>query len=213
MAVFQKLYAWTEVELGTRPHQPVVSSAGTGIGVGGRFASQSEQANSGGWHNLSAKTQRRFMSGGLSGRGMGNLTPSMARRLYEKEVPSAIRNQGEKAVQAYIDGKHFSHIKPVSKLPGLAKRPSNIIIEDAGKNLSRGNKSMIGSDFTAAKSAAMSASRNFGIQSDRLQCGKRGPELPRPWRLQCQDLKTFFTLRTAASLADRPQRIPPKVRP
>lgn len=193
--VFQKLYVWPDLALGTQPSQPIDSGAGTGVVVGGNSTAEAaKQANSGVWHNLSAKTQGRFLSGGLSGRGMGRLTPAMARRLYEKEIPLAIRNQGEKAVQEFIKGKHLSHLKPVVKYPGLAKRPSNIVIEDAGKKLSRRSLNMTGSDFTAAKSA--SAGRHSTIRAT-AQSAAKGAGIAAALEAPVSGLENFFHYRNS----------------
>ena len=105
-----------------------------------------------------------FQFGGL-GRGLGARSPVMAQRLYEREVPEAIRSMGEPAVKDFLKGKHFSHIKSVANAPGRAKAPSNIILEDAGTNLSRGSRNMTSAGRTAARTAGRASAIRAGIKT------------------------------------------------
>ena len=151
--VAQKFYVWPISESESENEQ----SNGRGTGMGARaagvaVAGAAKRANSGAWHNLSPGTRRLFRTRGL-GRGLGLRSPKMAQKLYERSIPEAIRNQGEGAVLSFLKGKHFSHIKSVSKMPGWAKRPSNIIIEKASRNLSRGSRNMTAAEVATAKSA------------------------------------------------------------
>ena len=126
--VAQKLYAWPDSEADSESmsdrHHP--GGAVTGVAAG-----TAAKTSSAGWHNLSRATQFRFQSGGL-GRGLGHRSPTMGQRLYEKEVPEAIRNLGEPIVRDFLEGKHFSHIKSVANAPSIAKAPSNAILENSG---------------------------------------------------------------------------------
>ena len=152
--VVQKFYAWPDCESEPENGQPNGGSASVGARAAGiASAGAAKRVNSGAWQNLSPSTQRLFRTRGL-GRGLGIRSPKMAQRLYETRVPQAIRNQGENAVLNYIKGKHFSHIKSVSNMPGWARRPSNIVIESPGKNLSRSSRNMTGAEVATAKSAA-----------------------------------------------------------
>ncbi len=113
-----------------------------------------------GWHNLSRSTQRRFETGGL-GRGLRPRTPAMARRLFEKEVPAAIRRMGEPTLRDWMRGQHFSHDRSVANAPGRARAPSNVLLENARDNLSRGSRNMT----AAARAAAQSAGRAAAIRT------------------------------------------------
>ena len=79
------------------------------------------------WHNLSRSTQRLFETGGL-GRGLRARSPAIARRLYEKQVPAAIRNMGEAVVKDLVKGQHFSHTRSVANDPGRARAPGNVLL-------------------------------------------------------------------------------------
>ena len=156
-AVAQRLYSWPEPDTDSDSENDLANYSGTASGVAVGAAAK---PNAAGWHSLSRATQRRFMSGGL-GRGLGRRTPTMAQRLYEKEVPAAIRNMGEPAVKDYIKGKHFSHIRSVANAPSRAKAPGNVVLEDAAANLSRGSRNMT----SAGRVAARSASRTSAIRT------------------------------------------------
>ena len=104
------------------------------------------------------------MTGGL-GRGLGLRSRVMARRLYEKEVPVGIRNMGEHAVRDFLKGRHFSHVKSVAKAPGAARAPSNVVLEDATANLSRGSRNMTSAQLAAAKSAGRASAIKVGAKA------------------------------------------------
>ena len=134
-------------------YSPKTASPVWGAGAAASvIADAAKRANSGAWDNLSPGTQRLFRTRGL-GRGLGMRSTKMAQRLYEQSIPEAIRHQGEEAALSFLKGRHFSHIKSVSKNPGWAKRPSNIVIEKASKNISRGSRNMTAVEVATAKSA------------------------------------------------------------
>ena len=158
-AVVQKIYAWPGSE---------ISSASNGHGqakhggpAAGVVVGTVVKPAPAGWHNLSRSTQRLFETGGL-GRGLGSRPPAMARRLYEKEVPAAIRRMGESAVRDFLRGKHFSHIRSVVNAPGRARAPSNVLLENASANLSRGSRNMTSAGRTAARSAGRASAIRTG---------------------------------------------------
>lgn len=162
----QKIYAWPEPESESVPADgagdaPIVSAA-SGFAASGAAKSG---AGSGAWSSLSPQLQRRFMTGGLRGRGLGYRTPAMARRLYEKEVPSAVRNLGEDAVRDFLKGRQFSHVKSVSNAPGQARLTSNVILEDGAKNMARGSRNMTSAELAAAKSAGRASAAKIGVKS------------------------------------------------
>ena len=155
--IYQKLFAWPESPLDSEYEN--ISSDGSGVittatATESGIAGAAKGAHAGSWHNLSSETQRQFQTRGL-GRGLGSRTPAQARQLYETKVPLSVRNQGEQAVLKFIDGKHrhFSHGNSVFNSPDKAKEPSNVFIENAKKNLSRGNRNMTSKEIAAAHSA------------------------------------------------------------
>lgn len=163
----QKIYAWRESEsenvqddgaddatIGPAASGGVAASAAGGVNPG-----------AGAWHNLSPALRRRFITGGLRGRGLGYRTPAMAQRLYENEVPLAVRNLGEDAVRNFLNGKQFSHIKSVANAPGQARLPSNIVLEDGVKNMARGSRNMTASEIAAVKSAGRASALKMGAKS------------------------------------------------
>lgn len=107
-------------------------------GLGGR---------KGGWNRLESGTQRMFRTRGL-GRGLGSRPPPEARRLYES-IPKSSRNSNEDTLQ-FLKGRDASHIKPVSRYPGLAKKPRNIVWENSSRNRSRGARDMTKAERAAA---------------------------------------------------------------
>lgn len=126
-----------------------------------------------GWHSLSPDLQRRFMYGGL-GRGLKPRSPGMAQRLYEKAVPPSIQRTGESAVRDFINGKHFSHVKSVANSPSRARAPSNVILEDAGKNLARGSQNMTSAEREAARLAARASTIKTGARAAAIGAAKAG---------------------------------------
>ena len=160
----QKFYVWpTRDEISEE--QDAAPNGGSGVAMSARaagvgFADAAKRAGSGAWQNLSPQTQQMFRTRGL-GRGLGSRTPLMAKRFYETSVPQVIRDQGEGAVLKFLSGKHASHIKSVSKMPGWARRPSNAVWESARANLSRGSRNMrsgeVAAVHTANRAAALGA--------------------------------------------------------
>ena len=157
----QKTYAWPDS--GTVSGPEADSTQGYGA-VAGVTAARATKSSAGGWHNLSRTTQQRFQTGGL-GRGLGSRSPVMAQRLYEKEVPATIRNMGEPAVQDFLKGKHFSHVSSVADAPARAKAPSNVVLEHARNNLSRGSRNMTSAGRAAARSASRASATRTGAKS------------------------------------------------
>ena len=158
---FQTYYGWPDSEkksesMHVHPHH---GAAAAGLTVG--TATNPSPAV---WHNLSRSTQRRFEYGGL-GRGLGSRSPTMGKRLFEKEVPQAIRSMGEPATKDFVKGKHFSHIAPVTKVPSKAKAPSNVVLEDAPSNLARGSRRMSPIELEAARSAGRTSAIKTGTRS------------------------------------------------
>ena len=154
--VAQKLYFWPERD-DVLEQKDGASYGGSGVdasvraaGIG--FADAAKRAGSGAWQNLSPKTQQMFKTRGL-GRGLGSRTPVMAQRFYETSVPQTVRAQGEAAVLKFLSGKHASHIKSISKMPGWAKRPSNTVWENSRANLKRGSRNMGASEVSAVQTA------------------------------------------------------------
>ena len=161
LTVVQRLYAWPDSKTDSESKNGPAHNGGAAVGMAAGTAVKPAPP---GWHNLSRSTQRRFQFGGL-GRGLGARSPVMAQRLYEREVPEAIRSMGEPAVKDFLKGKHFSHIKSVANAPGRAKAPSNIILEDAGTNLSRGSRNMTSAGRTAARTAGRASAIRAGIKT------------------------------------------------
>ena len=125
------------------------------------------------WDSLSPALQRRFRTGGL-GRGLLPRSPTMARRIYEAQVPQWIRNMGEPAVRDFLDGKDFSHIRSVSNDPGRARWPSNIFLEKSSINRSRLSRNVTTSEIAAANSANRLSGIRVGAKSAVRSGGKVG---------------------------------------
>ncbi|MDE0137588.1 MAG: hypothetical protein OXM57_08545 [bacterium] len=85
----------------------------------------------------------------------------LASSFYESSIPFPIRNLGEDAVLAFIDGKHASHIKAVSNMPGRMMDNANIVWEAARDNLARGNADM--TPLELAKANTLNALHATGI--------------------------------------------------
>ena len=171
MVVSQKLYAWPKPPPDPENDSPPSGGGKVATGVRATAAgvtTSAQRTHSGMWKNLRPKTQRLFRTRGL-GRGLGSRSPKMAQRLYNS-VPDAIRNQGEGAVLGFLKGKHASHKKSVSKMPGWARRPSNIVWESAKPNLSRGSRTMRVREVAAVKSA----NRVSGISATTRGVAKGG---------------------------------------
>ena len=159
--VAQKLYVWPDSDADSESRSAPSHSGRAVTGLATGAAAKSRAA---GWHDLSRATQDRFQSGGL-GRGLGSRSPTMAQRLYEKEVPEAIRNLGEPAVRDFLKGKHFSHIKSVANAPGSATAPSNVVLENSGANLSRGSRNMTRAGRAAARSTSQGSAVSTGAKA------------------------------------------------
>ena len=156
--VAQKLYAWPDPELESKNTQLDSGSADTGArAAGAASAGAAKRAHSGSWHNLSSKTRRLFQTRGL-GRGLGSRSAVTAQQFYETSIPGAIRRQGESTVLHFTGAKQASHKRSVSKMPSLAKSPSNIVWEDAKKNISRGSRNMTTAELAAINKSANRAS-------------------------------------------------------
>lgn len=149
-AAVQRLYDWPAPD----PRHGRSSAPGS-------VAAAAVKPRPAGWHSLSPALQRKFRRGGL-GRGLKPRSQAMAQRLYEKEVPRAIQRMGEPAVRDFMEGKHFSHVKSVANSPGGARAPSNVVLEDARKNLARGSQNMTGAERAAAGSAARGSAIRSG---------------------------------------------------
>ena len=165
-AVVQHFYAWpgSKTTLGPQHGAIHYDSAASGVAFGAAVRPRPAE-----WHTLSHSTQRQFLSRGL-GRGLGIRSQAMGERLFRRVVPKAIRNLGEPAVDGFIKGKHFSHIKSVANVPGRAKAPSNIILEYPATNLARGSRNVT----AAARAAARSASRASAIRTATGEIVKGG---------------------------------------
>ena len=174
--------------------EPESASDGTEARTGGSAAAAAAGAGAARptpavWNNLSAATQRKFQTGGLGG-PRGIRSPKMGQRLFERTIPKSIRNLGEGAVKDYMKGKQGSHIKSVSNSPHLAKAPSNMVWEDASKNLSRGSRNMARAEVAATKSAGRAtairlAARNTlrsGVMAAAMEGAVAGVENIFHWR-------------------------------
>ena len=168
----QKIYAWRESE-NDNGETDGADDAPIGPAASGVAASNAAASGSGAWSSLSPQLQRRFMRGGLR-RGFAYRSPEMARRLYEKEVPSAVRNLGEDAVRDFLKGKQFSHIRSVANAPGQARLPGNVILEEGAKNAARGSRNMSAAEVAAAKSAARASAVKVGAKSALTGGAKAG---------------------------------------
>ena len=149
----QKFYAWPDTASDSKNTPSCGGGADTGhksagVAVGGA----AKRARSGSRNNLSPEMQRQFRTRGL-GRGLRSRSSGEAQLLYETNIPSAIRIQGEDAVRGFLKGKDVSHIRPVSKFPDLAKEARNSVLEDAKKNRARGSRNMTLAEIGAAKKA------------------------------------------------------------
>ncbi len=85
----------------------------------------------------------------------------VASSFYESGIPLPVRNLGEDAVLAFIDGKHASHIEAVVNAPGRMMDTANIVWEAARDNLARGGANM--TPFELAKANALNVLNATGI--------------------------------------------------
>ena len=159
----QKYYVWPEFEPEPGKGTDDSRKASRPLGVAAAVAVRAPKAGTGGWSSLSHATQMKFRTAGLGG-ARGMRTETMARRLY-KSIPKLARNSGEKGINAFMAGKHASHIRSVANAPNRAKQPSNIVFESAQKNLKRGSRNMTAKEINAAKSSASASAINVGLKS------------------------------------------------
>jgi hypothetical protein len=148
--VAQKRYAWLNDEADSASDGPGAQPGGTAVAAA-TVGAAAAKPTAGGWDSLSVAMKGKFRSIGLGG-SRGARTQAMARRVYENRIPTIVRRTGEDAVKDYLKGKHGSHIKSVVAAPGRSKWPSNMVFEDASKNLSRGSRNMTAAEVAAAKS-------------------------------------------------------------
>ncbi len=73
-----------------------------------------------------------------------------------------------------MKGKHFSHVESVANSPGRARAPSNVVLEDAGKNLARSSRNMTGAEREAARSAARVSTIKTGARAAVKGTAKAG---------------------------------------
>lgn len=167
LTAVQRLYDWPALDPrhGHNPAAgPVTATTESNRGPVSALAAATIKPGPAGWHSLSPDLQRQFRYGGL-GRGLKPRSPAMAQRLFEKEVPQSIQRMGEPAVRRFMNGKHFSHVKSVANSPSRARAPSNVILEDAGKNLARGSQTMTSAERAAARSAARVSTIKTGARA------------------------------------------------
>ena len=96
------------------------------------------------FNQLSQSMQAKMAMAGSRGEWR---TVDVATQFYESTVPFPVRNLGESAVEAFVDGKHASHVQSVYNESGKAMDTANIVWESAGDNLSRGASNMTGSEL------------------------------------------------------------------
>lgn len=134
-------------------------------GAGAGVSAWASALKSGEWDKLSPDMQKLFRTRGL-GRGLGPRSRVMAQRLYENNIPEDIRAiRGEPAVREYIKGKEFSHITSIANDSSKAKAPSNIVLECARKNRSRGSRNMTSADQAAARSANQASAIEIRVKA------------------------------------------------
>ena len=110
------------------------------------------------FNDLSPLLKTKFALAGMHGAWR---PVHLASSFYESSIPFPIRNLGEDAVLAFIDGKHASHIKAVSNMPGRMMDNANIVWEAARDNLARGGADM--TPLELAKANTLNALRATGI--------------------------------------------------
>ena len=108
--------------------------------------------------DLSPTLKAKFVTAGMHGAWR---TVDAASAFYESSVPSAVRNLGNDAVVAFLDGKHASHIEAVVNAPGRMMDAANIVWEAARDNLARGGADM--TPLELAKANALNAIQATGI--------------------------------------------------
>ena len=170
--VAQKFYASVEGGSESASDGPGAQPGGTAVAAATvRMAATKPTA--GGWDSLSVAMKGKFRSIGLGG-SRGVRTQAMARQVYENRIPTIIRRTGEDAVKDYLKRKHGSHIKSVVAAPGRSKWPSNMVFEDASKNLSRGSRNMTAAEVAAAKSSGRIAATRVVANATLKSAAKGG---------------------------------------
>lgn len=169
-------------EMGAQPDGPAVAAVTVGTATA--------KPTAGGWDSLSVAMKGKFRKIGLGG-FRGARTQIMAQRVYENEIPTIVRNLGEDAVRDYLKGQHGSHIKSVVKAPGRSKWASNIVLEDASKNLSRGSRNMTAAEVSAAKSAGRIAATRV-VANATLKSAAKGGGVAAAIELPIASLENFL---------------------
>ena len=187
--VAQKIYAWLDDEavaasdgMGALPDGSAVAAVTVGTATA--------KPTTGAWDSLSVAMKGKFRKIGLGG-SRGVRTPAMARRVYENRIPTIVRRAGEGAVKDYVKGKHGSHIKSVVNEPGRSKWASNIVLEDASKNLSRGSRNMTAAEVSAAKSAGRIAATR-AVANATLKSAAKGGGVAAAIELPIASLENFL---------------------
>ena len=163
-------YDWPDSETHSESKGFLAHHGGAAAGMTVGTATQPTPAV---WNKLSRSTQRQFQVRGL-GRGLGTRTPKMAQRLFEKEVPRLTQSLGESRVKDHVAGKHFSHVKPVARVPSMAKQPSNVLLEDAKTNWARGSRNMTTAERESARSASRASAFRLGARAIVKDVAKGG---------------------------------------
>lgn len=108
--------------------------------------------------DLSPAMKAKFVTAGMHGAWR---PVDIAGAFYESSIPSWVRNLGEEAVLAFVDGKHASHIEAVVNAPGRIMDAANIVWERARDNLARGGADM--TPLELAKANTLNALQAIGI--------------------------------------------------
>ena len=123
------------------------------------------------FNDLSPLLKTKFALAGMHGAWR---PVHLASSFYEESIPFPIRNLGQDAVLAFIDGKHASHIEAVVNAPGRIMDAANIVWEAARDNLARGGANM--TPFELAKANTLNALHATGIVATEALpdcCGRR----------------------------------------
>ena len=108
--------------------------------------------------DLSPTLKAKFAMAGMHGAWR---PVDAAGAFYESSIPFTVRNLGEDAVLAFVDGKHAGHIEAVANAPGRMADAANIVWERARDNLARGAADM--TPLELAKANALNALHATGI--------------------------------------------------
>ena len=184
-APVQKFYAWPDGEASAmEADEPSQPASGAAAGAAAGVAITPRPAT---WHSISGALRRRFVRGGLGG-ARGFRSQAMARQLYERRVPEAVRNMGEPAVREFLRGKSFSHVVSVANAPGKAKALGNVVLESVQINQARGSVDMTLAELMATRaanrasavkalsSATLIGGAKAGIVSAAIEAAVAGPE-------------------------------------